>query len=165
MNQLSNYIYPVLLLLAIFVFSEFTRGRNSKEGTYKANKYLLSSAENDFYQYLLKVIPAGFAVMSKVRVEDIVSTVRDRNYIFGRNKIRAKHVDFLIMAQSTGIIRGVIELNDRSHLRTDRQDRDQFLESVFITCGIPILWVPVTKYYENNHEITDYIERITAKQA
>jgi len=99
--------------------------------------------------------------MSKVRVEDIVTAVKDRNYIVGRNKVRAKHVDFLIMEQTAGEIRGVIELNDSSHFKVDRQERDRFLENVFASCGIDLLWVPVAGNYENNHKIVEFIEKIT----
>ena len=40
-----------------------------------------------------------------------------------------------------------IELDDKSHQRNDRQDRDQFVDQVFKAAGIPLLRVPVKHTY------------------
>ncbi len=48
------------------------------------------------------------------------------------------------MPQSTD---GGIELDDRSHRRADRRQRDTFVEGVFNAAGLPIARVPVRSAY------------------
>lgn len=162
MNQMLNYILPVLLLIFVFVVSKLIKNsRGGKEFNYQTKGPLFSKAENVFFHYLLRITPQGFAVMGKVRVEDLIYAVRDKGYIVGRNKIRAKHVDFVMIKIDTGEIAGILELNDNSHLRLDRKDRDEFLDQAFSSCGIKILWVTVSNNYDANHEIEAYIREIT----
>jgi hypothetical protein len=40
-----------------------------------------------------------------------------------------------------------IELDDKSHQRDDRKERDQFIDQVFKAAGIPLLRVPVKHTY------------------
>ena len=64
------------------------------------------------------------------------------------NRIHMKHVDFLICASDD--MRPVlgIELDDKSHARKDRQERDTFVDSVFATAGLPILHVQAVGGYD-----------------
>ena len=42
---------------------------------------------------------------------------------------------------------GVVELDDRSHLRPDRIARDKFVDAALAEAGIPILHYPVRAEY------------------
>ena len=42
----------------------------------------------------------------------------------------------------------VIELDDRSHQRVDRQERDAFVEELFQSTGIPLLRIRTTAAYD-----------------
>lgn len=55
------------------------------------------------------------------------------------NKIKAKHVDFVLCDSIQIQPLLAIELDDRSHQRKDRQDRDIFVDKAFRSAGVPIV--------------------------
>jgi very-short-patch-repair endonuclease len=67
-------------------------------------------------------------------VADDLST-RMSNY----NRIDRKRVDFVLVDPQTGAVRKVVELDDRSHDRPDRQDRDELVDEVLGRAGIPVV--------------------------
>lgn len=85
---------------------------------------------------------------------DTGSRSQDRSY---RNRIDRKHVDFLLCDPRT--VRPIlgIELDDRSHQRPDRQERDALVESVFAAAGLPLARVPV-RYSYNRRELAAFLE-------
>jgi len=63
------------------------------------------------------------------------------------NRIQSKHLDFVACDPETFAVRFVVELDDKSHGRADRQDRDQFLDQAMQAAGIPIFHFPVKRNY------------------
>ena len=61
-----------------------------------------------------------------------------------------KCVDFVIIDQRTMAPLLVVELDDRSHERTDRKARDRFVDQVLLSVGIPILHYPVLPSYNKS---------------
>lgn len=112
---------------------------------YTLNKALLSPAELSFYKALTSIMGTRVIVQYKVRLGDIFEPTT-REYIH-RNRINQKHVDFLICdAETTRPIIGV-ELDDRTHQRQDRKDRDGFVDTVFEGAGLPLLHVRAAREY------------------
>ena len=64
------------------------------------------------------------------------------------NRILAKTVDFIICSAATLSPRLVIELDDSSHQRPDRQERDKLVDVVLGSAGLPILYIPVQAHYD-----------------
>lgn len=64
------------------------------------------------------------------------------------NRINLKRVDFTLVDPQTRTIHKVIELDDRSHQRPERQHRDTFVEMVLKQAGVPLLRIPVAKAYD-----------------
>ena len=60
-----------------------------------------------------------------------------------RNKIDRKHVDFILSDPRTVRPLVGIELDDKSHQRSDRQTRDEFVEHVFQAAHLPLVRIPV----------------------
>jgi hypothetical protein len=58
-----------------------------------------------------------------------------------------KTVDFVIVNHSTMTPLLVLELDDKSHERLDRKIRDQFVDEVLTSVGLPILHWPVERRY------------------
>jgi hypothetical protein len=50
-----------------------------------------------------------------------------------------------------------IELDDASHQRKDRQERDAFVDQVFAAAGLPLLHIKAARGYQPN-ELTAQIE-------
>lgn len=84
----------------------------------------------------------------EVRISDLVYVKRPHENQGARNRIDRKHVDFLICETKTMDPKLVVELDDQSHQRKDRQDRDEFVDEVFRIAGIPIVHIPAAKGYQ-----------------
>ena len=78
-------------------------------------------------------------VCPKVRLLDLVEPRKGaEHYKSLFYKIQAKHVDFLICDQDLHI-KAVVELDDNSHMKADRQARDKFVDQVLTSCGFKVI--------------------------
>ncbi len=116
---------------------------------YKKRDDFLSDAELSFYKTLYLSIPDAFTICPKVSLSDIffVSTSDRSSWTRYNNKINKKHVDFLLCEKvSMNPVCG-IELDDSSHSKQKRVERDRFVDKVFETVGLKLLRFPVKKGY------------------
>src|SRR6266498_1995983 len=101
-----------------------------QELPYRLRDDFLSPAEFSFYKVFSSIYGAQLTVQSKVRLADVFFIARrNENHAFF-NRIAQKHLDFLICDSVTMKPVLGIELDDASHQRDDRQERDRFLEEV-----------------------------------
>lgn len=109
------------------------------KGHYQA-KYLLT--RNEWHEYKkLKEYAAvhGLQICPKVRLLDIVEPRRgEANYMSYMGKIKSKHVDFLICDQDLHI-KGILELDDSSHDKADRKNRDALVDEILQDVGYTVI--------------------------
>ena len=83
-----------------------------------------------------------------VRIADLIKvqkgTAKYRSWL---NKILSKHVDFVLCNPLTLEVVCAIELDDVSHQRPERKERDKFVNHAFESAGLPLLRIPVEKSY------------------
>jgi hypothetical protein len=88
-------------------------------------------------------------VCPKIPLGDLfyVKTSDNSKYRTYTNKIDRKHLDFLLCDPKT--MRPIlgIELDDKSHQRKDRQDRDELVENIFKVTKLPLVRMPVKHTY------------------
>jgi len=119
---------------------------------YSYNKInnLLTPAERSFLGVLHKVVNDDVLVFSKVRVADVLTPKPTSNRSVWQkafNSISSKHFDFVLCKADDISIICAIELNDKSHNKVDRQERDQFIRSACDTAGVTLLEVPAKNGY------------------
>ncbi|MFO7618519.1 MAG: DUF2726 domain-containing protein, partial [Thermoplasmata archaeon] len=117
------------------LIAEEKLGEPEKEGKAEIYPYhlrddFLSAAEHSFYLVLRQAVEDWAVICPKVSLSDVF-TAKSSDYGEYRtytNKIDRKHIDFLLC--EPGTLRPVagIELDDRSHARSDRQARDEFVK-------------------------------------
>jgi predicted RNA-binding Zn-ribbon protein involved in translation (DUF1610 family) len=110
----------------------------------------LSTAEHSFYLVLKSMMGSYFTICPKVSLSDIFYVIQPNENSGFYNKINRKHVDFLICDTDTMKPRFAIELDDKSHNRQDRMDRDEFVEELFETANLPLVRIPVRPTYNTN---------------
>jgi hypothetical protein len=115
---------------------------------YFSKDRLLSKGELAFYRVLRQVIPASLSASMKVRLCDVIGCTGDGWRAGFGAKISQKHIDFVLIDAATTDIRLAIELDDRTHQRADRRDRDTFVDRALATAGVPILRVPAAARYD-----------------
>jgi Protein of unknown function (DUF2726) len=139
-------VLPVLGLVAKRLFR---RGNHSE---YRAVP-LLSPAEAEFFRCLVDLYGASAVVCPKVRLVDLVrpSQEMDRSkFQIAFNRVSAKHVDYVLLRPDDLGVLGVVELDDRSHGRQDRADRDVFVDDALRQGGIPVCRVKARRQYDLN---------------
>ena len=120
----------------------------SEELPYRLRDDFLSPAEFSFFKVLSSVVGPQLTIQSKVRLADIFFVTRpneNRSY-FG--KISQKHLDFLVCDSVTMQPVFGVELDDSSHNRNSRHERDEFIESVCKAAGLPLLRFPAQRDYD-----------------
>lgn len=111
-------------------------------------KFLLSKAEKSFYGILRRIV-APHNVFAKVRLADLVES-DERHWLWRANfnRIRSKHIDFVVCdAALCPII--AVELDDSSHQRAERKARDRDVDRILQIASLPILRVPVRRDYDD----------------
>jgi len=127
-----------------------------KELPYRLRDDFLSPAEFSFYKVFSSIYSARLIIQSKVRLADIFFVSRpNENYSYF-NRIAQKHLDFLVCDSVTMKPLFGVELDDASHKRDDRKERDEFLEAVCKVSGWPLRRLPVQREY-NTSEIADRV--------
>lgn len=150
-----------LLLIILFflvgagLVSMLTRRSSEKDEKklrdypYVINENFLSAAELNFFRTLQQVVGNQAVVVVKVNLGDVFwAKPKDKKtFRTYRNMIDRKHVDFLLC--DPVMMRPImgIELDDKSHQRADRRERDQFVDKVFEAARLPLLHMPVKRGY------------------
>ena len=81
-------------------------------------------------------------LLSKVRLADIAKIESgNNNFQFWFNKIRSKHVDFLVCKRDNGKPILAIELDDFTHNQKSRKERDEFVNTMYEKIGLKILHI------------------------
>ena len=103
-------------------------------------KPVLSPWERKALPGLLRQLPAGCHLCPQVRLADLLAvTIGDPSARqTALNRVACKSVDFVVVDVASGEALLVVELDDRSHARPDRQARDAFVNEVLRVAGIPV---------------------------
>ena len=135
-------------ILQLLGFTPTTSAHESPEALpYRHRDDFLSPAERSLYGVLVTTLGNEFVVCPKVNVADILYVTGSAEAQKYRNKIDRKHVDFLVCDLSTMAPRFAVELDDSSHARAERKDRDEFLDAAFKAANFPLLRVPAKQSY------------------
>lgn len=154
----------MLLLLVLTVLLRNRREPEPWEG-YELRPALLTRAERRFYATLTKALRPGpdlaggavLAICPQVRLIDVVrpqpnadygSKQRRKDFAQRRSRVWAKHLDFVICHGETLELLAAIELDDASHDRPERQERDAFLDDLLDDVGLPLVRVKVMRRYD-----------------
>lgn len=117
---------------------------------YEKKDYLLSRAELSFYHVLRTALNDQLVICPKVRMTDVLYVKNRRENFNFVGKIAQKHIDFLLCdpKQMRPVV--ALELDDRSHERSDRQERDAFVDRAFAEAGLPILHIQASRTYHTD---------------
>ena len=127
---------------------------------YRACDRLLSPAETLFHAALRAALPIVTSAMGKsgeplvsckVRLLDVLEVdpakLNGMSRQTAQNKVIQRHADFVLCDPESTRPLLLIELDDKSHERTDRKDADAFLNRACAAAGLPILRVKAAAGY------------------
>ena len=121
---------------------------------------LITKAELRFYKSLQKAVQDDFEIFAMVRIADLLRVEKGvANRRKWLNKILAKHIDFVLCDPGSLEPICCIELDDPSHQRADRVERDIFVNHAFESAGLPLLRIETQKQYRSR-EIRELIDEV-----
>ncbi len=149
----------VLVVLALLVVVLKNRAASTPsasssptpEPSFESCGELFTPAERSFYGVLQQALGDSFVVFGKVRLGDVVQPIKGLGKSLGqtaRNKINLKHLDFVICKADGLSLVTAVELDDSSHQRKDRGERDAFVDQALKSAGIPLVRFAAKKGYE-----------------
>lgn len=111
---------------------------------------LFTPAERSFLGVLEQALDSRYRVFGKVRLGDIINPAKgltQSKRTTARNRINRNHVDFVVCSATDLTLIGVLELDDKSHEREDRAERDEFVDRALAMAKIPVIHFPAKKGY------------------
>lgn len=144
---LSGAMLCILFLAMLYRKSSVPPGNRThhllqKQTCYQAKPFL-SDRERRFYGDLVRGLAGTpLQVMAQVRLADVVQTAGGLNRADALSlfrQISQWHCDFVIIDARTFAVKAIVELDDRTHLRPERQRRDALFNLIVGQAGIPLL--------------------------
>jgi hypothetical protein len=154
----KQYWWIILLIAVGLLVLQSTKGSRNK-GTpseksedlpYVLKQYLMSKAERSFFGVLEQVTDSSkYHIFPQVSLGNLVDVEKGtRPYQTHRNRVDRKSVDFVLCDRSALSPVLAVELDDASHERKDRQERDAFVDRVLAKAGLPLLHVRAQAAYD-----------------
>ncbi|MDE6579354.1 MAG: DUF2726 domain-containing protein [Ruminiclostridium sp.] len=156
MNPITIIIIIIALVIIFFMALAMNKLNNkSKESTreerkpinepmpYKLAESIFTKSEKALFDTLEDLCKdKNLILLSKVRMADIAKIENGcNNFQYWFNKIRSKHVDFLVCKRENGKPILAIELDDYTHNQKSRKERDEFVNTVYEKIGLKILHI------------------------
>lgn len=106
---------------------------------YVAKPYIMTAREADFFKTLNTIFGEKWLVIPQVHLSALLDhKVKGQNWSRAFRHINGKSVDFVLIGKDSYRTICAIELDDSSHDRTDRQQRDAEVERIFREAKIPL---------------------------
>lgn len=135
-------------ILAAFVivagyFFLLSQVSQKKGYQYTRKASFMTRSEREFYEMLLAAVGNEMHVFAQVHLPTILDhKVNGQKWGGAFRHISQKSVDFVLCDKKDIAPLLAIELDDRSHERSDRIERDREVERMLSEAGMPLLRVP-----------------------
>jgi hypothetical protein len=155
--------YGVIALVLLVTLALIRRPGRRPKHDYEQTNALFTAAERSFLGVLDLAVVGRYRVFGKVRVADVLKTRKGMNNsarASAFNKVNAKHFDFVLCDPKTLSIKAVVELNDKSHAKGERAERDHFLREACAGAGLKLIEIPAQRSYssEGLRQLLDSLE-------
>jgi len=142
--------YLAVALAVLFLFFLFFRLFKKRPLPYKRVMSIVTGPEKRFFFALQEAVGEKYYIFTKVRMADVLLPVsaKDRSrWQRAFNKVACKHFDYVLCDAELKIVLA-IELDDASHQRSDRQERDKFVDWACKSAGFVLVRVTPQKRYD-----------------
>lgn len=148
MDLLRDYWVALLPLLGVLWYMLTSVNPGTREYPYQRRDAFMTGNERDFYHALLRAAGDDYDIFGMVRIADLLTVAPGtQKRMTWQNRINGKHIDFVLCDRKNQEPLLAIEVDDRSHLRRDRQERDYFVDRAFDAASFPLLRVTATRRY------------------
>lgn len=112
-------------------------------------KGLLSKGEFSFFRVLQQACGDRYVVCPKIRLGDLLTvkkgTEKWQSYF---NKIKSKHIDYVLCDPQTMHVVAAVELDDASHNSEKARQRDEVKDKACQAAGLPLVRFKAKRSYD-----------------
>lgn len=151
-NYILSWSMAIIMFIGIaYIFkgigkikqAEGSNKNNSqiKKSQYKyyAKPYVMTSRENECFKILNEIFSSKWFVVPQVHLSALLDyRVKGQNWNAAFRHINGKSVDFVLIGKESYKVICVIELDDSTHSRPHRIERDVEIERMFKEARIPL---------------------------
>lgn len=135
----------IALAIGLAVLKAVVEGGDEREKPkyrYTRKQFFLTRAEHECYDALITAVGDKYHVFAQVHLPTILDNkVKGQDWRAALAHINRKSVDFVLCDKAYISPKLAIELDDKSHERPDRQERDKEVERILADAGLPLLRV------------------------
>jgi hypothetical protein len=134
-------LVAVFFVIVAFAFTALTGGRPARpEYEYRKKEYLMTEPERKCFYALVEAVGNKYWVFPQVHLAAFLDhKIVGQNWYGAFRHIDEKSVDFVLCDKQNLSLKLAIELDDRSHERPDRQERDREVERILKEAKMPLL--------------------------
>lgn len=136
-EELRNILIASAVIIFLLIIARILY-KKSKEANYFVKDRLLTKTELEYYEVIRSLISSQFVILPQVNLASVIDKSGGSNF---RNEL-FRNIDFGVF---DGELRPVflIEINDNTHFRKDRRERDKRVNKICKKAGIPLVtfWV------------------------
>lgn len=156
MGEGINYIVSWSIVIVVFIgiayifkgIGKIKQAEDSNENNsqikksqykYYAKSYVMTSRENECFKILNEIFDSKWFVVPQVHLSALLDyKVKGQNWNAAFRHINGKSVDFVLIGKESYKVICVIELDDSTHSKPDRIERDVEIERMFKEARIPL---------------------------
>ena len=141
---LLSFIIIVAVVGLIIQKSTYTGNRKSqviKKSTYRyfAKSSIMTQRESVLFKQLNDMLGSKWYVVPQVHLSALLNhKIKGQNWNAAFKHINGKSVDYVLLSKETMKPVCAVELDDSSHYRDDRIERDMEVERIFADAKIPL---------------------------
>lgn len=151
-NHILSWSIAMIMLIGIaYIFKGIGKIKQAKDSNennsqikksqykYYAKPYVMTSRENECFKILNEIFSSKWFVVPQVHLSALLDyRVKGQNWNAAFRHINGKSVDFVLIGKESYKVICVIELDDSTHSRPHRIERDVEIERMFKEARIPL---------------------------
>lgn len=138
---MPTLISAVVIILVVVIVRRWGR-KNRRAGGYEYSRkeFFMSRPEHECFDALVSAVGDKYYVFPQVHLSNILyHRIKGQGWKGAFSHINQKSVDFVLCDKAYISPKLVIELDDQTHNRQDRIERDGEVERMISTAGLPLL--------------------------
>ena len=143
---MTQLIILAVIVIVLVIGASLFKGafgveeEEKKKYDYKRKQFFLTRAEHECYDALVVAVGQEYHVFAQVHLPTIVDNkVVGQNWRGAFKHINEKSVDFVLCDKAYISPKLAIELDDKTHERPERRERDTEVERILMAAGLPLL--------------------------
>lgn len=128
----------VALVLVIRLLSR--RRPHRPRYRYRARRSVMTRREEWFFRVLQDALGRDYLIFPQIHISSLLDErIKGQNWAAARGQTNSKSVDYVVADARTLDVLCAVELDDATHDREDRRERDRQVEEMFAGAGMPLV--------------------------